>query len=216
MEITHMADFLSKNSSALFTLAGAALATIASFLTASIMANKEIKLKLREKILDRRIEAHERIIELSHTMRVIFPLGGLDAQGEVIRTTSILLSKEAFDEWFGHFFDILSSTSNWLGADLVHELNLLQDYLVNLNEFLRQVPSQNYQKVGQIIRLDFLHFSETTERLAFEFFVNDLEKLRISTLPKQHKYLRKETERRLNETEFGKHRTELLMFIQTS
>jgi hypothetical protein len=211
-----MADFISKNSSALFTLAGAALATIASFLTASIMARKETSLKLREKILDRRIEAHERIIELSHSLRAMFPLGGIDAQGELSRTPSILGSKEAFDGWFRHYFEIMLSSSNWLGTNLIHELNLLQDYIVNLNEYLRNVPNENYQKVGQVIRLDFIKFSESIERLAFEFFINDLEKLKISPLPKWHKYPLEETKRRLQDTDLFKRRNELQSFIRTT
>jgi hypothetical protein len=100
------------------------------------------------------------------------------------------------------------------GHEFMQDYNLLQDYLVNLNEFLRQVPAQNYQRVGQVIRLDFIHFSESIERLAFEFFINDLEKLRISPLPKWHKYPLKETEKRIQDTDFYKHRNELQALVR--
>jgi hypothetical protein len=85
---------------------------------------KEIRLKLREKLLDRRIQAHERVIELSHSMRAMLPLGGLDAEGELARTPAALASKEAFDEWFNHFYQTMTSTSTWLGTSLTQELNL--------------------------------------------------------------------------------------------
>lgn len=207
-------EFLSKYSTALFTLAGALLGALASFLTASVMAQKEIRLRLREKLLDRRIEAHEHVIDLSHSMRAVRPLGGLDAEGELARTPAVLISKEVFDDWFNHFYQTMTTTSTWLGMSLIHELNLLQDYVVNLNEFLRQVPTENYQRVGQIIRLDFIHFSESIEKLAFEFFTNDLEKLRISRLPKWHKYPLEETEKRIRNTDLFKHRNELQALVR--
>ncbi len=208
-----MEEFLDKYSTALFTLAGALLGALASFLTASVMAQKEIRLRLREKLLDRRIEAHERIIELSHSMRAMRALGGLDNEGELARAPAVLISKEVFDEWFMYFYKIMTTTSNWLGTSLTHELNLLQDYLVNLNEFLRQVPVENYPRVGQIIRQDFISFSASIEKLAFEFFTNDLEKLRISPLPKWHKYPVKETEKRIQDTDLFKHRDELQALV---
>ena len=211
-----MADFLSKYSLALFTLAGTILGALASFLTASIMARKETRLKLREKILDRRIQAHEKVVEFAHTMRAMIPLGGFDKQGEISRSPAVLVSKKEFDEWFNYFYLTLNTTSIWLGTKLIHELNLFQDYLVNLNEFLSEAPSANYQTVGQVIRLDFIHFSTSIEKLAFDFFVNDLEKIQVNRLPSWHKYPINETKNRLQETDLFKRKNELLELIKST
>jgi len=208
-------EFLTEYSTALFTLVGVLLGALASFMTSSFMAKKETRLKLREKILDRRIGAHEQIVDLSHSMRVMIPLGGLDADGELARTPGILTSEDAFDKWFGYFHKVMTSTSIWLGTSLMHELYLFQDYLINLKEFLRQVPAENYPKVGQVVRLDFVHFSESVEKLAFNFFTNDLENLRIGDLPKWHKYPLKETEKRLQNTNFVKRNGELRALTRT-
>lgn len=202
-------DFLSSNASALFALAGALVGAFASFISTWILSHRELRLKLREKILDRRIEAHEKIIDLSHSLRTMVALGGLDTEGELARAPSILSSQEAFDAWFLYFYDTMSSTSNWLRNDLVREINLLQDYVVNLNEFLRDVPTENYIRVGQLIRLDFIHFSESIEKLAFKFFSEDLEKLRIGDIKLWHKYPIEETERRLQQTELFCKRVEM-------
>ncbi len=206
-------EFLSKYSTAIFTLAGALLGALTSFMTASVMASKEIRLRLREKLLDHRIEAHERIIDLSHSLRAMHPLGGIDDEGELVRTPSVLTSKEVFDNWFQRFYQTLTATSIWLDTSLIHELNLLQDYVVNLNEFLRRVPTENYPRVGQIVSLDFIHFSESVEKLAFDFFTNDLEKLRMSRLPKWHKYPLAKAEKRIQGTEFFKRRNELQSLV---
>jgi hypothetical protein len=154
-----------------------------------------------------------KVNSLSHSMRAMFPIGGLDAQGDLARIPSILATKQSFDEWMRHYFNTMMLSSNWLGANLIHELNLFQDYQVNLQEYLRNVPEGNYIKVGQIIRLDFVHFSEKIERLAFNFFINDLEKLRISPLPEWHKYPIKETTKRLESTDLYKRRAELNALI---
>jgi hypothetical protein len=204
-----MDEFIKNNATALFTILGVVIGIIGSFMTASFVANRESKLKLREKILDKRIESHERIISLSHSLRAMFPIGGLDAQGELARIPSILATKKSFDDWMHHYFNTMMLSSNWLGANLIHELNLLQDYQVNLQEFLRNVPEGYYIQVGQILRLDFIYFSERIERLAYNFFINDLEKLRISPLPEWHKYPIKETTKRLESTDLYKRRAEL-------
>jgi len=206
-------DFLSKNASAVFALAGALIGALGALAATWIQTGREPRFRLREKIMDRRIAAHEAIIGLSHDLRTMLSLGGVDEDGEVARAPVMLASKDSFDAFFARFHETFSSSSNWLRTDVVREVNLLQDYFVNLNEFLRSVPSPNYASVGRLIRQDFTDFSAQLEKLAHRFFTEDLEKLAMSDVGQWHKYQLEDTKKRLGDTALFVRREELNEFV---
>src|SRR5262249_6332840 len=80
------------------------------------------------------------------------------------------------------------------------ELNFVQDYMVTLHTHLRSVSSEHFLVVGHFVRQDFIDLSAKLERVAFEFFRLDATKLRLGDLAEHHKYVREETERRLQRT----------------
>jgi hypothetical protein len=195
-----MLQFLTQNISAAFTLVGIFIGATLTFASTVLLKRQELKLRLWEKVLDRRIEAHEKVIQLSKTLRTMMSLGYCDEGGALARTPLILVSKENFETWYLNHSEVFGSSSTWLSIKLTRELNLLQDYIVNLYKFLQMVEPEDYPKVGAFLRQDLIDFSSEIERLAFEFFSYELQKLRLNDLRKWHKYPLDKTKKRLAAT----------------
>jgi hypothetical protein len=192
--------FLHQNASAIFALVGALGATLLSFVTAWLLKRREHTLRLWDKLLERRIKAHEIVLSVAMEMRVMIALGGIEKDGEAARSPRVMFSKDAFEQWFTSATGRLSEGSTWLTLDVTREVNFLQDYLVTLYQNLAKFPQANYRKVGQLIRSDFINLSSELELKAFQFFEKDLHELKLGNLRDWHKYPRTKTEDRLNRT----------------
>jgi hypothetical protein len=174
---------------------------------------KDLYYRLWEKVLGRRVEAHEQIIHLSKTLRTMVSLGYEERDGQLARTPAIMRSRENFEEWYSYFGQVVAPNSTWLSIEVTREVYFLQDYVVNLYEFLRQVNSRDFPKVGAILRDDFVQLSVNIEKLAFDFFSQDLRELHLGDLDKWHKHPIEKTERRLAEMALLSRQNELQVFI---
>jgi hypothetical protein len=204
-----MAKFLAEHASALFALAGIVIGAGLSFLRAWVMKGREMKLRLREKVLDRRIQAHEQVIELVKPMRTMVLLGYREDGGEMARTPAPLQSAEAFEQWHSNHYSAVRTSTTWLATEVKRELNLFQDYIVNLTSVLSHAEGDDYTEIGRIIRNDFISFSERIEKLAFEFFESELTNLELNSLQDWHKYPKEKTVERLEETELMRRKDEV-------
>lgn len=192
---------LKDNIAAVFALIGALAGSAISIIGTLLINEKDLKLRLKEKVLNRRIEAHEKIIQLSKTIRTMVSLGKTDEAGELARYPAMLGSLKAFDEWQAYFVEIVSSQSTWLSVDVTRELNLFQDYIVNLREMLRKTDNNDcIPAIGAIIRNDFVSFSDKIEKLAFKYFNQDLSKMKMGDITQWHKYTLEETKTKLHST----------------
>jgi hypothetical protein len=175
---------------------------------------KSLKLRLWERLLDRRIEAHDQMALYAKTLRHMKILDYQDENGEPARTPACLMNDAEFIKWWDEFSGIFERNSTWLSTTLTREVNLLQDYVVNLKYLLQFVEPDNYPKVGAILRDDFVQLSSNIENVAFEFFTTDLSKLRLNNIKEWHKYPRQETEKRLQATNLFSRRDEINNLIQ--
>lgn len=192
--------FLNNNASAIFALAGALGGGILSFIGAMLLKKREFNLVISSKMLDRRIDAHEKMIAISTEMRVMVVLGGVSESGEVRRAPEIMISRDTFEDWFARFTKISMDGTSWLSTTTKREVNFVQDYLVTLHLYLERVPSGEFLGLGEVIRQDFIDLSSALEKTAFHFFQKGIRKLQPDNLDKWHKYERSETERRMGAT----------------
>lgn len=166
---TDWATFFSANASAIFALAGAIGAGVLSSVTALIVKRREFDLSLTAKLFERRIAAHEKVIEIATEMRVMVPLGGKTADGEVRRAPRVMMSRELFDDWLASFTQRSLGGTSWLSTNAKRELNLVQDYFLTLHMYLADIPDDRYPDLGVLIRQDFIDLSSSLEKRAFEF-----------------------------------------------
>ena len=173
---------------------------VLSFVASLLLKRREFSLQLRSKIIDRQIAAHERILKLAQDMRVMGSAGTLGIDGEVSRGPCILLSKDAFEDWFTRFTEQQLAGSTWLTTGTKREVAFVQDYLVTLHMHLVDVPSEKYFGLAQLIRQDFIDLSSSLEKAAFYFFESGIHRAKLDSLSAWHKYKRPVTERRLTST----------------
>ena len=208
-----MEQIIKDNASAIFALLGTLAGATLTFVGTWILQSQEAKNRLLEKVLDKRIQAHEKVIELSKFLRQMTSLGYAEKDGGLARTPVIMMSHESFDDFLLKFSQSGADSSTWLSTEVTRELNFVQDYFVNLYEFLRNVQSDKFPEIGRVIRQDFIDFSSSIEKLAFDFFAKDLTKMKLNDLHQWHKYPVKTTQKRLNETAFLKNKDEILKII---
>ena len=208
-----MEQIITDNASAIFAILGTLAGGILTFIGTWILQSQEAKNRLLEKVLDKRIQAHEKVIELSKFLRQMTSLGYAEKDGELARTPAIMMSHESFDDFLLRFSQTGVDSSTWLSTEVTRELYFVQDYFINLYEFLKNVEQDKFPEIGRVIRQDFIDFSSSLEKLAFDFFAKDLTKMKLNDLRQWHKYPLKVTQKRLNETEFMKNRDELLKTI---
>lgn len=193
-------EFLGNNASAIFGLLGALGGGTVSFLASWMLKRREYNLRLWDKLLERRIKAHENLITVALEMRIMVALGATEEDREVARAPQVLRSKEDFEEWFIRFTQLTMEGTTWLTTEAKRELNFVQDYLLTLHQNLKDVPSEKYLPIGQVIRQDFIDLSSSLEKKSFAFFAKEVRRLKLSNLKKWHKYKRSETETRLKKT----------------
>lgn len=196
-----MGEFVRQHASAIFGLLGALGGGLLSFSASWFLRKRDHQLELWGKLLERRIQAHEKVIEVALQMRVVFGVGGLDEDGGVLRAPSVLSCREAFEQWFQYAMEQSGAVSTWLSVAAKRELNFVQDYLVTLHVHLSGVPSELYPKAGLIVRQDFIDLSSELERKAFSFFRHEMWCLKLTDLESWHKYPQGETEPRLKATQ---------------
>jgi hypothetical protein len=86
------------------------------------------------------------------------------------------------------------------GAQCGRIPDIVQDYLVTVHTNLAGGSSEQFPIVGAFIRQDFIDFSSSLEKAAFEFFKAEARNLRLNDLAEHHKYAKEETMRRLHNT----------------
>lgn len=195
-----MEELLQQHSSAIFGLLGVFLGGSLSFFANWAMKNREYSLRIWDRLIDRRIKAHENLIAIAIEMRVMVALGGKEKDGEIARAPQVLLSKDEFVRWFVRFTQLTQEGNTWLTTKAKRELNFAQDYLITLHTHLASAPSENYLAIGQVIRMDFINLSSSLEKAAYDYFENEIAKRKLNKLSDWHKYPRQSTESRLKST----------------
>lgn len=211
-----MQQIVQDNANAIFAILGTLVGAALTFLGTWFLQSQQAKQRLLEKVLDRRIQAHENVIELSKLLRIMFSLGYSEADGELSRAPSVMESPESFNDFLSRFSHVGADSSTWLSTEVTREFNFVQDYLVNLYEFLKNSSSDKFPKVGRLVRQDFIDFSASLEKLAFNYFSKDLTRMKMNDLTKWHKYPKETTIERLNKTMLFKNREEIRKILDGS
>ncbi|WMN59610.1 hypothetical protein NI389_15740 [Pseudoalteromonas xiamenensis] len=208
-----MEEFLVKNASAVFALSGAIVGSLITGLINYATKTKESKLRVTEKLLDKKLEAHESLLSMVSWIRTMVLLGGEDSQGELKRCPIIMESQKSKDEFLEAFVSLQNRCDRWFSASVKREVSFFLDYFVNLNEHSREASDNSLQEAGVIIRNDFIDIASELENCAHQFFNKDLLKLNYKTDRNWHKFTSKETIARLNKTEFYKRKKQVLQVL---
>lgn len=196
-----------------FTLLGVMIGTILSFITSWLLKSRETKLKISTQLIEKRIEAHEKVLILAKSMRATFSLDKVNAESEYITYPLIFHNKTNYQDWRNNFFFITNEHSHWLGRDILRELFYIQDYIVNLDKRINKLPEENYISIGVILKADFVYMAENLEKNVVDYFERGWKTLKIQSKRSGIKLPRKESISRLNNSNLFKRHLEIYRYL---
>jgi hypothetical protein len=195
--------------------AGTLLGVVITQVIEVIRLGKESRIRQREKIIERRITAHEAMLSLADDMVVMEDLSDKVKQQdhELPRGPIFLRSLNDFRDWYnGKFVARYSVNHAWLSTKTKREVNLLQDYLINLHKLAEQLQPTNFPELSNDLRNDFIGFSNAIRKSSIKFLSSNAIKLDLKDLQDRHKYLPNETKQKLSTTQLAKKYGKLLGF----
>lgn len=197
-----------------FTLIGVLIGTLLTFITSWFLKSREIKLKISSQLIEKRIEAHEKILSLAKSMRATISTNKVNVENEYITYPLIFSNKESYLNWRSDFFLIANESSHWLGKEVTNELFFIQDYVTNLDKRLEKAPDKNYQAIGIILRDDFIKMATNIEKSVISFFDTGWRSLKINDKKGINKYPRKTSLKRLKEQSLFRRHLELFKYLE--
>jgi hypothetical protein len=165
---------------------GVIIAAFLAFFSSSFLKKKETLLKISEKILDKKLEAHENVLQLAKYLRSTISDNKFSVERELITFPIILANKENYLEWKKDLFIKSNSNSHWLSNDVIKEIYFIQDYFVNLDKTLENIPDENIEKIGIILKNDFINLSNNLEKTIIKYFEKGWKDLK--TISNNEKY----------------------------
>ncbi|MBI0397796.1 hypothetical protein [Cyclobacterium marinum] len=181
-------------------LIGVIIGAIVTTITSWKLKTKETKLRLIEKIFERKIIAHEEILSISQKLKNMIPTYEEDDNLNIKAYPAILKDRDSLDSFLYQFSINTNRNSHWADNSILKELYYIQDYFANLEMFLKNKNVEIYPKIGEILRLDFVELASGLEKIALVFFEKDIYKLNKHHSSGHHKYPIKTTKDRLDKT----------------
>ena len=164
------------------------------------MKTKEVKLRIIEKVFDKRISAHEEILKISKLLRITNLTYKIDGDNNAISYPAFLNNRKTLDNLIHDIHNIVNDNSHWLDIEIFKELNFLQDYLVNLDGYTKSIEEKDYTLLGVKIKGDVIDLANSLEKMVLQFFKKDIYKINLNVSEGHHKYPKEETLKRLNST----------------
>jgi hypothetical protein len=189
-------------------LIGVAIGGLISLLTGVVTSLKEYKFRITEKLVDKRISAHEDIMSIAQQLRTSVSSDRLDSDGYFATYPIIFHNKETFDDYRFDFHGLYNPNIHWLGSKVNKELNYIQDYIENLAVICANVPSEKYPQIGLLVKHDIIEMAQNLQELTMLFFQKSAGSFK-SEKKAHHKYPQTETLNRLYNSQFWKHKDQI-------
>lgn len=175
---------------------GAGITALVNWLSIS----KETKLRIQEKIFDRRISAHEEALRFSKLLRSTLSTKKADESGELITYPVYIHNRKNFDELINELYKVNNLNSHWFDSDIIQELKYIQDYLGNLDNQLELNSEELYPKIGTVVRNDFFEMSTSIEEKVLKFFRDDIYKIKLQPKTGEKKLEERTFQKRFKKT----------------
>lgn len=107
---------------------------------------QEWKTEVNKQLIQRRLDAYEHIIEATKGIALA---GGSNENGEFIKYHLIVVNSDYYNEWSMKFMVVSSRFSHLIDSELSYELTKLNNYLVNLSDYLGHWNTEAKSEIGQ-------------------------------------------------------------------
>jgi hypothetical protein len=192
---------------------GVIIAAFLAFFSSSFLKKKETLLKISEKILDKKLEAHENVLQLAKYLRSTISDNKFTVEMELITYPMILANKENYLDWKKDLFIKSNSNSHWLSNDVIKEIYFIQDYFANLDKTLENIPDENIEKIGIILKNDFINLSNNLEKTIVKYFEKGWKDLKTISNNEKYKLPKKISLERLENYNLSKRHLEMSKYF---
>ncbi|MDY0780400.1 hypothetical protein [Tenacibaculum sp. IB213877] len=182
-------------------LLGVLIGVVISNFVSWKLKSKESRLKILEKIFDKRLKAHEEFLEIPKLLRTTTSSQETDENNYFITYPLILNSKETFENFLLKFYDSTNFRSHWFEKDLRKEAFFAQDYLQNVKKRINDIPDENCKELGKIIKADLKEIADILEEKILDFLLIDIHKININSKNREFEYSNELKSKRLKKTQ---------------
>ena len=200
----------------LIGFSGVIIGTVITSVISIKIKSKETKLRILEKVFDKRIEAHENMLFLIKNIRSVISTGKADSESNLISFPSSMTSKEDLDKFTNEVFIAFHKNAHWLNTNLEREFWFVLDYLISLSNIIQGAKNSDFPRIGIIVKQDFIDLATSLENITFDFFRKDIYEMKINKHDEWHKYPKKETYSRFNKTNLVTKRSEIDKIIENN
>lgn len=170
---------------------------------------KESRLRILEKLYDKRLNAHESFLRIPKLLRTTASTEKIDENNCFITYIGVLNDKKLFENFLGEFYESVNFNSHWFNNDLKKEVWFAQEYLQNVDSLLSQISNENCVKLATILKSDFTSLANRLEEKTLEFLQTDIQKVNIKNKEKDFEFSSKEKQKRFSETDLVKLKDEI-------
>ena len=181
-------------------LLGVILGIITSNIITWKLKSKESRLRILEKIFDKRLNAHEEFLSIPKLMRTTISDQETDERNYFITYPAILDTKENFENFSFKFYQSTNFCSHWFEENLRKEIFFAQDYFQNVTLILKEIPEKNCQEFAKIIKSDFKEIADNLEEKILDFLLIDIHKINLNSKNRNFEYSKKVKKERLEST----------------
>ncbi len=146
------------------------IGTLTTFIVNLKLKSKETKLRIIEKVFDKRIQAHENILFLTKEIKTVISTKEVDDNYNIIAFPKSLSSKDDFSNFLNQSCSIIQLNNHWINTDLERELGFFQDYLASVYQKIKDVDDVKLPMIGLLIKQDFIDIATNLTKLTFDFF----------------------------------------------
>ena len=195
-----------------FIILSVVIGAVITFIINRNINKRSFEHQLWEKIIDKKIDAHEKIMVMAYVIRTntIYKIVG--HENEIFSGPSFFESKEKFDEFWYGFTNTYRASRVWLNPEVSQLVFNFVSYIANVGEFITKINEIDYPLVGIFLRKDFINLSIKIEEFAYSYFQKDFLKLHVPNM-KNINTMVEEKDKSIKNSIFYKQRTELISFI---
>lgn len=158
---------------------GVIIGGILTFILNKNLKKDETKLKLIEKLIDRRFEAIDEIFEISKLMKTTVSAEVISKADKFGTFVAILDCLKVYIDFKFKFYKLYNKSSHFLPIELKNELFLIQEYIFNLDRIALEIPDKRFHEIGFELKEDFLEFSNKLEKLCLNFLEKSANNLNV-------------------------------------
>ncbi|GHC65527.1 hypothetical protein [Ulvibacter litoralis] len=203
-EVHENSEFINSLIIAGIGLTGVILGVIISNIITWKLKSKESRLRIKEKIFDRRLKAHEDFLQITKLLRTTVSTNETDDETYFITYPGMLSSKAMFEDFLYKFHNAANYNSHWFEEKLRKEIFFTQDYLQNVQIHLKDIPDENCIEYAKILKTDFKELADLLEEKTIDFLLIDIHKINVNPKNREFQYSMDEIKKKLNETQIIK------------